>query len=118
MDRFHRAVVIICYFFGFIPSGIVLLAERRHSGIRFHAAQSFLFHLTLLIIFIPMSCLGTWFVIESSRTVGIGILAAATTFELIMAIAWVRLMIGAIGGNNPRLPFFARLADRTICATI
>jgi len=114
MDRFHRAIITICYLFGIMPSGLILMVERKDMRIRFHAAQSLLFHITLLAIFVPLSCLGTWIVIEYSKPVGIGTMAAATLFEIIMLAAWLRLLIGALGGGEPRLPVFARLAERTV----
>ena len=114
MDRFQRTIAAICYFFGIIPSGLILLIERKDMRIRFHAAQSLFFHIALLIVFIPLSCMGTWMVMESSKSVGIGMMSAATLFELVMLAAWVRLLAGTLRGGDPKLPVLAPLAEKAV----
>ena len=114
MRAFDRTVVFICYLLGIVPSGVVLLLERRSDELRFHAAQALLFHLALLIVFVPISLIGTWVVMDISKPVGIGIMSVAIAYELVMAVAWGHLLIGAARGGRRRLPWLTGFAERAV----
>ena len=114
MDRFHRILIVACYFFGVLLAGPVLIIEREHELVRLHAAQALFFHLALLVLFVPASCAGVWFVLHGMKPLGLALMGIATAFEAVMAVAWLLLLAAAARGRFLCLPWLARLAREAI----
>ena len=117
MNRFEKTISVACYFFGVFLSGIILIIERKNLALRFNALQAFFFHMFLLIIFVPLACLGTWIMLNLSKNVGLGLLISSTVIQIIFAFLWIYLLIQAIRTTKPKLPILTKLTNKALHIT-
>jgi uncharacterized membrane protein len=97
----HLAAVL-AYLFGCISGIVLLLVERRDQYVRFHAMQSTLTFLALLVATL---------IVGSVPVVG-RLLTGLLTFAA--CIVWLVLMFKAFTGQRYRLPYIGEVADRQI----
>ena len=88
-----------CYLFGFITGIVFLVVEKKSSFVKFHAMQSTITFLSLLVI----SLIIGWIPIINLLTPLIGILGL---------ILWLLLMIKALQGQKYLLPIVGKMAEQ------
>jgi uncharacterized membrane protein len=84
-----------CYLLGFITGIVFLVVEKRSSFVRFHAKQSTITFLILLVISLILG----WIPI-------IGFLVV-----ILSLILWLLLMIKALRGERYMLPIVGKMAE-------
>jgi uncharacterized membrane protein len=89
----------LCYLFGWITGLILWFSGFKKKFIRFHAMQSIIVSVVLMIIFFVLS----WVPNIGWIISGLGILAF---------ILWVFLMVKAYQGQTFKLPIIGNLADK------
>ena len=89
----------LCYLFGWVTGLILWFSGLKNKFIRFHAMQSIIFSIVLMIIFFALSLVPNISWIIS----GLGILAF---------ILWIVLMVKAYQGQMFKLPVIGELADK------
>ena len=91
---------VLCYLFGWVTGVIIWFSVgRTNAFLRFHAMQSILFSVALMIIFIVLSFLPVvgWII---SGILGIAVL-----------ILWIMLMVKAYQGQRYKLPIIGDYAE-------
>ena len=106
-----RLSSVLCYAGWWVTGIVFLFAERRHSGVRFHAAQS-------IVVFGAVSVALLLFAGASAVT----FFLATPTFQLVQMIGnvlwlaavvlWLYLLLKAWRGETWRVPLAADLARR------
>ena len=86
----------LCYLFGFISGLIFFLIEKKNSFIRFHAMQSILFSIVVVIC----SMLFFW------------IPFVGWILWVICVIIWIFLMVKAFMNDKFKLPLIGNLAEK------
>lgn len=99
---------MLCYLFGWV-SGLVFLLVDRRPFVRFHAAQSVAVFATLSILMLALS---GFFLGAIFPGIGGALLVLRRLLELIWLVALVVLMLKAAGGEQFRVRFASRYADR------
>ncbi|SEN47872.1 DUF4870 domain-containing protein [Paenibacillus sp. OV219] len=94
-----KVVGLLCYLGSFVTGILFLVLEKRSTFVRFHAMQSILVSVVLVVLnivlgFIPF--IG-WL---------LGILLAPLSF-----ILWIALMLLALQGKRFKLPFIGNYAE-------
>jgi uncharacterized membrane protein len=86
---------LLCYLFGFITGIIFLVVEKKSSFVKFHAKQSTITFLCLLVIILL-----------------VGWIPVIGTLVLIFSlILWLVLMIKALQGKRYSLPIVGKMAE-------
>lgn len=97
---------LLAYAFGWISGLIILLTEKQHQPVRFHAAQS-------IAVFGSLTVLGTVTSVLSFIPVIGWILALAWILIGPLAVfLWIFMMIRAYNQVETRLPVAAGIADK------
>jgi uncharacterized membrane protein len=106
----HLASVLV-YLAGWVTGALFLAVERRHAGVRFHAAQAVVVFggLSALIVLVYAAALAAALVSGTTFRV---LLAVTNLTWLAGAALWAWLMLKAIRGEAWRVPGTARLVDR------
>ncbi len=91
----ENVAAFLCYLFGFITGIVFLVVEKKSSFVKFHAMQSTITFLGLLVISIILG----WIPV-------IGVLIPI--FSLIL---WLFLMIKALQGKRYALPIVGKMAE-------
>jgi uncharacterized membrane protein len=99
IDVDQRFVAALAYALGAISGAIVLAFERRHRFVRFHAAQSVIFSLGVMLFSLLASGLPLL-----SRPVG-------QVLGLAAIVVWIYLMVQAFRGRWFKLPFVGQAID-------
>ena len=86
---------LLCYLLGFITGIVFLVVEKKSSFVKFHAKQSTITFLALLVISIIVG----WIPV-------IGFLIL-----ILSLVLWLLLMIKALRGERYLLPFVGNLAE-------
>ena len=89
----------LSYLFGWLSGLILFLVEKDNKPIRFHAAQSIILFLSLLILI--------WVTSMISTTIS-SLLASAT------GIIWIVMLVLSLLGKAPRLPLISGVADSMV----
>jgi uncharacterized membrane protein len=102
---------VLAYLGGWVTGVLFLAVERRHAGVRLHAAQA-------LVVFGGLSAL----IVVIYAAALAGALLSGTTFRILLAVTnltwlagaalWAWLMLKALRGETWRVPGTARLVDR------
>ncbi|WP_342305925.1 DUF4870 domain-containing protein [Methanolobus sp. ZRKC5] len=97
---------VIAYLFGLISGILLLVIEKDNKFVRFHAAQSTVLSIAIIIFSIVIMMVG-WIPI-------IGWLIALLSIFVYLAIfvLWIFLMYKAFTGEMYRLPILANYADK------
>ena len=108
-----RLASVLCYAGWWVTGLVFLFAERRHRGVRFHAAQS-------LLVFGTLSAV----MFVSGGASAVAFLIARPSFQLLQVAGnvvwlatvalWLVLLLKAWRGETWRVPLVADLADRII----
>ena len=85
----------LCYLLGFITGIVFLIVEKKSHFVKFHAKQSTITFLGLLVI----SLIIGW------------IPVIGTLILILTLILWLLLMIKALQGKRYALPFVGKLAE-------
>lgn len=106
-----RLASVLCYAGWWITGIVFLFAERRHSGVRFHAAQS-------IVVFGAFSVA----LVLTGSVSAVAFLLAAPTFQLVQTagyllwlvavVMWLYLLLTAWRGETFRVPLAGDLARR------
>ena len=106
-----RLASVLCYAGWWITGLVFLFAERRHAGVRFHAAQS-------IVVFGALSIA----LLLSGGASAVAFFVAAPTFQLVQtfgyllwlaaAVLWLYLLLTAWRGDTFQVPLAADLARR------
>jgi uncharacterized membrane protein len=91
----------LCYLFGWVTGAILWFSlPKSKKFVRFHAMQSIIFFVILLVIFVVLSWIWVigWII---SAILGLA------TF-----VIWIMLMVKAYQGLMYKLPFIGDLADK------
>jgi uncharacterized membrane protein len=102
---------VVAYVLGFITGIILLVIEKENKFVRFHAAQSTIVTIALIIIYITYMIIS--FILALIPVVGwiIGIVLGLVVF-IGPIILWIFLMFKAYKGEMYRLPMLAEYADK------
>lgn len=98
-----KVIALLSYML-WLVGGIVFFATSRDSYVRYHAMQSILFSVFMLVIYIFLTIFSFmfWFLLP---------VIAITIWTAIFA-AWVLLMIKAYQGQRFKLPIIGNLAEK------
>ena len=106
-----RLSSVLCYAGWWVTGIVFLFAERRHSGVRFHAAQS-------IVVFGVLSVA----LVLCGGASAIAFFTAASVFQLVQtmgnmlwlaaAVLWLLLLLKAWQGETWQVPLAAGLARR------
>ncbi|MDP2055857.1 MAG: hypothetical protein Q8L75_19640 [Acidobacteriota bacterium] len=106
-----RLAAVLCYAGWWVTGLVFLFAERRHRGVRFHAAQSLLLDGTLSILMLASG--GASAVAFFVDGPSFQMLQAAGNVVWLGAVAlWLVLLLKTWRGDTVRLPMLAGLADK------
>lgn len=92
----------LSYLFGCFSGVFFLLVERRDAYVRFHAAQSTITFLAVVVISLVLGSVP-----------GIGWLLSGV-FSLMTFVLWAVLIFKAFTGERYKLPYVGEFADRQI----
>ncbi|MEM1671593.1 MAG: DUF4870 domain-containing protein [Archaeoglobaceae archaeon] len=103
---------LLCYLAGFITGIIFLIIEKESSFVRFHAMQSTITFLSLVILNWIIGAI-TWLMIFTPYTWGlVAILGVISILITIVAIIfWILGMYMAYRGQRYKFPIFGNLAE-------
>lgn len=107
-ERQTRMRAGLAYAIPFVPALVLLVRERRHRWIRFHAAQSLVFFTLLALVqialFAALVLLGG--IIESlsaAALVGLAFYGVYLLVGIAGLLLWLRLIADAMSGRSTRL---------------
>lgn len=106
-----RLASALAYVAGWVTGALFLAIERRHQGVRFHAAQAVVVFgglSALMAVFYGAALAGAF----HSGTAFRVLLAATNLTWLTGAALWAWLLLKAVRGEVWRVPGTARLVDR------
>src|SRR5262245_10659851 len=91
----------LAYLFGII-TGLVFLALDKRDSVRFHAMQSVIFFLGVLVVFFVLG--------------NIPLIGRITYWPLlaVTAMIWIALMFATLTGHRVKLPYVGDLAERQL----
>ncbi|MFH0974056.1 MAG: DUF4870 domain-containing protein [Candidatus Micrarchaeota archaeon] len=97
----------------FIVTGIIIyLMEKRNGYVRFHAMQSILLTVVLVVINVVLNIAGMMF---GFLTLGFGVVLFKiiwALFGLAVFLLWLFLMWKAYSGEKYKLPLVGRMAEK------
>lgn len=101
----------IAYFMGLITGILVYLMKKEDKFARFHAVQSILFNVVLVVVMIALSVIS---MILATVTYGIGgiCLLLNPLIALGALILWLFLMWKAYSGEKYKLPMIGDMAEK------
>lgn len=102
---------LLCYVLGLITGVIFFLIEKTNPVVRFHAAQSIVFSLATIVLWIGLTIVGI-IVSQISWQMGnlFGILSLLVWLGLF--IVWVILLLKGYSGEKWKLPIIGDLAEK------
>ena len=107
----------IAYLLGLITGIIVLIiSEPKDKFVKFHAVQSILFHISIMVIAFILGIAMIPFTMISAGTMPNflwlgGLWSVWAFYSIIVFIVWIVLMIRAYSGQNYKLPVLGDLAE-------
>ncbi len=106
----------LCYLAGWITGLIFYLTEKESDYVRFHAMQSIVFSVALIVLFIAISILGT--ILGAVPVIGaiVGLLLGLASFVVWIGafVLWIILMVKAYQGERYKLPVLGDMAEKYI----
>jgi uncharacterized membrane protein len=90
----------LTYVFGAISGIIFLILERDNAFVRFHARQSTVFFLVVLVVHLLL------------RGLPVAGAILYIPFIVSVAVAWILLMVKALNGHRTRLPYIGEWVER------
>ena len=101
-DLDENIASLLCYLLTWITGLIFYLVEKENKMVRFHALQSIITFLPLMIIYWIVGAIFWWGGIGYILSILIG---------LLIFILWIVLMIKAYQGERYKLPIVGDIAD-------
>jgi uncharacterized membrane protein len=91
---------LLCYVFGWLSGIIFFVVEKDNKFVKFHAMQSIIFTLGLMIANIVLGIIPVigWTV--------------ALILNLVCLVVWIILMIKAYKGEKYKLPYIGDMAEK------
>ena len=99
----------LCYLFGFITGIVFYVMEPKNKFVRFHAMQSIIVFLPLMIIGFIFSSIG-WFIFMGPAWLIISIIG--WIIWILFFILWLILMLKAYNGEKFKLPIAGDIAEK------
>ncbi len=96
----------LCYVLGIITGVLFLILEKESSYVKFHAWQSILFGVAVIVINIILSILA--FIPYVGILVGI----LSMVFSLLVLVLWLFLIWKAYSGEKYKLPIIGDYAEQ------
>ncbi|MFN2383679.1 MAG: DUF4870 domain-containing protein [Gemmatimonadota bacterium] len=102
---------LLCYVLGLITGVIFFLIEKTNPVVRFHAAQSIVFNLATIVLWIGLTIVG---IIVSQISWQLGNLFGILTLLVLLGlfIVWVILLLKGYSGEKWKLPIIGDLAEK------
>jgi uncharacterized membrane protein len=101
-----RLAGLLAYLAGWVTGLVLLLVEREHREVRFHAAQSLLVSLSLTGAFLALS------VLAMVPFVGIVAIPGFVVLGLAGSVTWVYLLVQGYRLRHVRLPSLGEVAEQ------
>jgi len=97
-----HVVAVLAYVGGVITGIVVLSLEKEDKFVRFHAMQSTITFLIVLVAHLALA--------------GLPVLGRALYFPFVVGVAalWVFLMVQAFNGHRYKLPYIGDFAERQL----
>ena len=116
--QFNKFINFACYFFGVFFSGFILIFEKENQNLKNNALQAFLFHAFIIVIFVPSMWLGTWIMLNFSKTSGIIFLGIGSFFQIVMLCFWLYALVQVLRNQTPVLPIIGKILKTDIKSNI
>ncbi|MBW3660301.1 MAG: DUF4870 domain-containing protein [Gemmatimonadetes bacterium] len=102
---------LLCYILGIVTGLIFFLIEKANQTVRFHAAQSIVFSIAWIVVWVVLGVLGI-VLGQISWTLGnlFGIVSLLVWLGLF--IVWIVLLIKGYSGEKWKLPVLGDIAER------
>jgi len=94
----ENAAAFLCYIFGFITGIVFLLVEKESDFVRFHARQSTITFLGLLVIYLILAMIPI-------------VNLLVFPLSIVILILWLVLMVKALKGERYHLPIVGRMVE-------
>ncbi|WP_407357211.1 DUF4870 domain-containing protein [Methanolobus sp. WCC5] len=102
----ENITAVIAYFFGLISGLIFLVIEKENKFVRFHAAQSTVLTIAVIVLSVVIT------IIALIPIIGWIIAILSMFVYLAVFVLWLFLMYKAFSGEMYRLPMIADYADK------
>lgn len=102
---------MLCYILGLITGLIFFLVEKANRTVRFHAAQSIVFSVATIVLWIVLFIVGIM-MHQISWTLGNLFGIVTTLVWLGIFILWIVLLIKGYSGERWKLPVLGDVAER------
>ncbi len=104
---------LLCYILGPITGVIFFLVEKTHPVVRFHAAQSIVFGILWVVLWVMVTIIGI-ILTQVSWTLGnlFGLITLLVWLGLF--IVWIVLLIKGYSGEKWKLPIVGDVAERLV----
>lgn len=102
----------LCYVFGWVSGIVVLVIEKENKLVRFHALQSTLWFLMLMVVGWVLSFARNLFsAIPLVGWLPVGVFGLIySIIGLVGLISWIALMVKAFGGSKIKMPIIGDVA--------
>ncbi|MDX1660856.1 MAG: DUF4870 domain-containing protein [Gemmatimonadota bacterium] len=102
---------LLCYILGLITGLIFFLIEKTNRTVRFHAAQSIVFSIAWIVVWVVLGIVGL-VLGQISYTLGnlFGIVSLLVWLGLF--IVWIVLLVKGYSGEKWKLPVLGDIAER------
>lgn len=107
---------LLCYILGPITGLIFFLVEKTNSVVRFHAAQSIVFGILWVVLWVAVTVLGI-ILTQISWTIGNLFGLVTLLVWLGLFIVWIVLLIKGYSGQKWKLPVVGDMAERIVGGT-
>ena len=106
----------LCYLAGWVTGLIFYLTEKEDQYVRFHAMQSIVFSVALVVFWLGLTIVGT--IIGMVPVIGgiIGLLLGLMSLVVWLGafVVWIILMVKAYQGERWKLPVLGDMAEKYI----
>lgn len=102
---------LLCYILGLVTGLIFFLIEKTNPVVRFHAAQSIVFSVATIALWIMLTILSI-IVYQISWTLGNLFNLITLLIWLGLFIVWIILLVKGYSGQKWKLPFLGDFAER------
>lgn len=102
---------LLCYILGIVTGLVFFLIEKTHSTVRFHAAQSILYSLATIAVWIVLGIFDL-VLAQISWTMASLFAMVQLLVYLGLFVLWVILLIKGYSGEKWKLPVLGDMAER------
>ncbi len=97
---------LLAYAFGWLSGLILYLMETENREVRFHAAQSILLSIAVLVIYIPL------FILGFIPIIGLVAWLASLALAVAAVALWIYMLVQAWNLNHVKLPMIGDMAEQ------